>query len=214
MLDAPLPFALEEASPTVRLRVVRDLWGAIPPEPLIRDVVGQPEVERLVGSLRRDGTWQSWLHRAGVYGWKVSLLQQSLKELDFRNYAAVLVTSDAVIAEGRCPGLAAEMFRAMCFITADERRNLTWRPVSSGKYARTPSGGKREKQDLLIVYVDGQPDLKTDLAAIIGRDPQELRETSFEADASAVCDALDGIYSYVQYSFSKQSFSVFNDFFH
>jgi hypothetical protein len=66
VLGVPLPFALEEASPTVRLRVVRDLWGAIPPEPLVREVVGQPEVERLVGSLRRDGSWQSWLHRAGI----------------------------------------------------------------------------------------------------------------------------------------------------
>ncbi len=66
VLSVPLPFPLEEASPTVRLRVVRDLWGATPPQPLVREVVAQPEVERLLGSLRRDGTWESWLHRAGI----------------------------------------------------------------------------------------------------------------------------------------------------
>ncbi len=49
VLSVPLPFPLEEASPTARLRVVRDLWGATPPQPLVREAVAQPEVERLLG---------------------------------------------------------------------------------------------------------------------------------------------------------------------
>ncbi len=62
----PVPFSFEESSPSVRLRVIRDLWQARPPEPLVREVLAQPEVARLLGSLRRDGTWGSWLHRAGL----------------------------------------------------------------------------------------------------------------------------------------------------
>jgi hypothetical protein len=61
-----LPFGFDEASPSVRLRVVRDLWDAKPPEPLIEDVLSQREVRQLTRTQRRDGTWASWLHRAGV----------------------------------------------------------------------------------------------------------------------------------------------------
>ncbi len=62
----PIPFRLDEASPSVRLRVVRDLWGDDPPAGMVRDVIAQTEVARLAGTQRRDGTWMSWLHRAGV----------------------------------------------------------------------------------------------------------------------------------------------------
>jgi hypothetical protein len=62
----PIPFRLEDAGPSVQLRIVRDLWGDEPPESLVRDVIAQPEVARLANTQRRDGTWASWLHRAGL----------------------------------------------------------------------------------------------------------------------------------------------------
>ena len=51
------------------------------------------------------------LHRADVYGDRITLHRQSLQKLDYRNYAATLVVSDAMIAHGRCPGSADEMYR-------------------------------------------------------------------------------------------------------
>ena len=51
------------------------------------------------------------LHQADVYGNKITLQKQSLFKLDYRDYAAVLVVSDAIIADGKCPGSAQEMFR-------------------------------------------------------------------------------------------------------
>jgi hypothetical protein len=66
MLDAPVPIPLHQASPSIRLRVIRDCWNARPPEPLVEEVLAQPSVARLAVSLRRDGTWASWLHRAGA----------------------------------------------------------------------------------------------------------------------------------------------------
>jgi hypothetical protein len=46
--------------------MLRDLWKARPPNPLVREVLAQDAVQRLVPSLRRDGTWGSWLHRGGL----------------------------------------------------------------------------------------------------------------------------------------------------
>ncbi len=51
------------------------------------------------------------LHKADLYGNRITLHQQSLDALDYRDYAAVLVVCDSMITEGTCPGSAAEMFR-------------------------------------------------------------------------------------------------------
>ena len=51
------------------------------------------------------------LHKADLYGNKITLHEQSLEKLDYRDYAAALVVSDSIIAEGKCGGSAAEMFR-------------------------------------------------------------------------------------------------------
>ena len=51
------------------------------------------------------------LHKADLYGNRITLHRQSLDALDYRDYAAVLVVCDSMITEGTCPGSAAEMFR-------------------------------------------------------------------------------------------------------
>ena len=51
------------------------------------------------------------LHKADLYGDKVTLHRESLDKLSFRDYAAVLVVCDSIISDGKCPGSAAEMFR-------------------------------------------------------------------------------------------------------
>lgn len=50
----------------MRLRIVRDLWDAPPPAPLLAEVLNQREALALARLQRRDGTWASWLHRAGI----------------------------------------------------------------------------------------------------------------------------------------------------
>ena len=51
------------------------------------------------------------LSRANLYGNRITLQEGSLSKLDCRDYAASLVVSDSIIAEGACSGSAAEMFR-------------------------------------------------------------------------------------------------------
>jgi hypothetical protein len=61
----------------------------------------------------------------------------------------------------------------------------TWRGVPSGKFDK-----KKEKQDLLIVYVDKKPELDAKTASFFGSGP-EIAEAQFEVDAKAVSDALN-----------------------
>ncbi|MCK9486076.1 MAG: hypothetical protein M0R73_05150 [Dehalococcoidia bacterium] len=75
---------------------------------------------------------------------------------------------------------ALRMQDALDYIVAPERRGKTWRGIANS----------REKQDLLIVYVDGMPDISADVASLFGAD---LADAQFEVDASAVCAALDAI---------------------
>ncbi|MEA1952418.1 MAG: hypothetical protein U9N87_13645, partial [Planctomycetota bacterium] len=51
------------------------------------------------------------LDNADLYGRQVTLQRQSLDKLGYRDYAASLVASDTILAEGTCPGSADEMFR-------------------------------------------------------------------------------------------------------
>lgn len=51
------------------------------------------------------------LHRADLYGSRITLHHESLDALSYRDYAAVLVICDSMISKGTCPGSAAEMFR-------------------------------------------------------------------------------------------------------
>jgi len=51
------------------------------------------------------------LHGADIYGKTITLHNGSLTNLNYRDYAAMLVVSDSIIADGTCSGSAAEMFR-------------------------------------------------------------------------------------------------------
>jgi len=76
-------------------------------------------------------------------------------------------------------------------VTRDE--GTTWRGVASGKFdmdARTHK--KKEKEDLLVVFVDEKPDMDAKTASYFGSGA-EITEAKFEVDAKAVCDALDTI---------------------
>jgi hypothetical protein len=76
-------------------------------------------------------------------------------------------------------------------VTRDE--GTTWRGVASGKFemdARTHR--KKEKKDLLIVFVDEKPDLDAKTASYFGSGA-EITEAKFEVDSKAACDALDAV---------------------
>ena len=51
------------------------------------------------------------LHNADIYGDGITLQPGSLDSLNYRDYAAVLVTSDSIISDGTCSGSASEMYR-------------------------------------------------------------------------------------------------------
>lgn len=77
---------------------------------------------------------------------------------------------------------------ALTWIVAEERQGKTWRGVANGRF-ETVRGRKTERSDLLIVYVDGKPEIDANLADIFGSD----EEKQFEVDAKTVCDALEGV---------------------
>ncbi len=85
---------------------------------------------------------------------------------------------------------ALRMQDALTWIITDMRKGQTWRPVASGKY-ETRQGRKVERSDLLIVYVDGKPDIHANVADLFGTDESE-QQKQFEVDAQAICQALDG----------------------
>lgn len=86
---------------------------------------------------------------------------------------------------------ALRMQDALTWIVAVERKGKTWRGVASGKFD-TANGRKKELYDLLIVYVDGKPEIDANIAALFGTD-EGVQQKQFEVDAHAVCEALDGI---------------------
>lgn len=84
--------------------------------------------------------------------------------------------------------VASQMQDALTWIVAEERRGKTWRSVASGKFR----GHKTEQSDLLIVYVDGKPEIDANIADIFGSD-EGVQQKQFEVDTKTICDALEGI---------------------
>ncbi|HID28483.1 MAG TPA: hypothetical protein EYP19_00580 [Desulfobacterales bacterium] len=69
----------------------------------------------------------------------------------------------------------------------------TWRGVASGKFEVDPrTRKKREKRDLLIVFVDEKPDVDAKTASYFGSG-SEITTAKFEVDARSVCEALDAV---------------------
>jgi hypothetical protein len=62
---------------------------------------------------------------------------------------------------------ALQMHKALKRIVEEERKGKTWRSVASGKF-ETSQGRKRESFDLLVVYVDGKPDITANIANLFG----------------------------------------------
>lgn len=86
---------------------------------------------------------------------------------------------------------ALRMQDALKYIVSTERRGMTWRGVASGK-SEVRNRRRNDKQDLLIAYVEGKPDLAAPVASLFGAGPG-TEEKQFEIAAQAVCEALDGI---------------------
>lgn len=99
------------------------------------------------------------------------------------------LTDARIVPVGREAAL--RMQDALAWIVAEERRGKTWRDVANGRF-EIRKGRKRELQDLLIVYVDGKPEIHANVADLFGTD-ERLQEKQFEVDAQAVCKALEGI---------------------
>lgn len=87
--------------------------------------------------------------------------------------------------------LASKIFCALRYITSESKRGKTWRGIARGDY-RKQGKKKIEKKDLLIVYVDGKPDITSNVADYFGTD-QDSVVKQFETDAKTICDTLDGI---------------------
>lgn len=83
--------------------------------------------------------------------------------------------------------VALEMQDALTEIVRKAREDSTWRGIYNGHFDKS-----REQRDLLIVYVRGRPEVPAQIARIFGVGA-DIEDAQFEADASAVCDALDGI---------------------
>ena len=86
---------------------------------------------------------------------------------------------------------ALRMQDALTWIVAAEREGKTWRSVASGKF-EIAHGRKRECFDLLVVYVDGEPEIDANIADLFGTD-EGVQQKQFAVDTQAVCKALDGI---------------------
>lgn len=112
------------------------------------------------------------------------------------------VTGSDSVPVGRETAL--QMKDAVTWLLNEERRGKTWRAVASGRM-----DGKREKRDLLLVYVEGRPNIDVALANYIASgddDPMEegaavseaelvaeLLVSRFTTDTKAVCEALEAI---------------------
>jgi hypothetical protein len=83
--------------------------------------------------------------------------------------------------------LAQELQDALTFIVSPDHEGKTWRGVWNGHFDRS-----REQQDLLIAYVEGGTIIPSKIASLFGGG-SESQAQQFEADASAICDALDAV---------------------
>ena len=99
------------------------------------------------------------------------------------------LTDSLIVPVGK--EVALQIQDALAWIVAKEREGKTWRGVASGKF-ETRQGRKRERFDLLVVYVDGKPDIVEPVASLFGTDEAE-QQKQFEVDAGTICSALDGI---------------------
>ncbi len=85
------------------------------------------------------------------------------------------------------------MQAALTWVLDSSREGMTWRGVASGGFEkRVGSTRKREKEDLLVVFVEGKPALDVQTASYFGAG-RGVIESKFEVDAEAVCRALDGV---------------------
>lgn len=108
------------------------------------------------------------------------------------------VTGSESIPVGREAAL--QMKDAMTWLLGNDHHGKTWRAVASGRM-----DGKREKRDLLLIYVEGKPNIDVSLANYLaGGDDEPMEEDAaiseaeilvsrFTADTGAVCDALRAI---------------------
>ena len=86
---------------------------------------------------------------------------------------------------------AVELEKALKLITASDLQGRTWRGVASGKFEGS-GRQKRERSDLLVVYVEGQPVISANVADLFGTDIRLLQK-KFAVDAETVCKALGSI---------------------
>jgi hypothetical protein len=95
-----------------------------------------------------------------------------------------------------CPvtsGESRRMAGALEWVVARKRRGMTWQSMPNGKFEMDPrTHKKKEKQDLLVVYVADMPAIEIKTASYFGTG-SDVTEAQFEVDAKAVCDALQGI---------------------
>ncbi|WP_028895150.1 hypothetical protein [Syntrophorhabdus aromaticivorans] len=74
-----------------------------------------------------------------------------------------------------------------------QKKGTTWQSMPSGRFemdGRTRK--KKEKLDLLLVYVEEKPDLPVKTASYFGVGA-EITQSQFEVDSKTICDALRGI---------------------
>jgi len=95
-----------------------------------------------------------------------------------------------------CPvtsGQSRRMAGALEWLVAKDKKGMTWQYMPSGRFEMDPrTHRKKEKQDLLLVYVEEKPELCAKTASYFGSGI-EITQAQFDADARAVCDALRGI---------------------
>jgi hypothetical protein len=86
-----------------------------------------------------------------------------------------------------------KMHGALTWVLHADREGRTWCGVASGGFEkRAGSRKKQEKEDLLIAFVEGKPELDARTASYFGAGKGVI-ESKFEADAEAVCRALDAV---------------------
>lgn len=95
--------------------------------------------------------------------------------------------SAAIFPTGRV--LARELQNAVLFITGLDRRGKTWQAVPNHR-----KEGRRERRDLLVVYLEDKPQTSAQLASLFaGAESEgEVAQELFETTVVNVCKALKG----------------------
>lgn len=88
---------------------------------------------------------------------------------------------------------ALRMQDALAYIVRPDWKGKTWKAVASGLFD-VQGGRKRERMDLLIVYVEGRPEAAGRVATLFGIGEEEV-EDLFEVHSETVCTALRGIHA-------------------